>query len=170
MDIYWWASVPVYSQYRVYLCGFLKIFGGQKSFCGATDTPVLDFWWRVLWFSRIRVGRHSLRVTSHLLRPLPTSWRPTSSSTSVSVRNVYEVDLGLDTLVSRHRDVISIWKIELKSFLQMNTHDFVILFDVMQFSQDVQMDLAMWVKSRNECGRWRHCAKYSVLCRNECHH
>ena len=35
----------------------------------------------------------------------------------------------------------------------MNTDDFVMLSDVMWFSQDVQMDLAMWVKSRNECGR-----------------
>ena len=31
---------------------FLKIFGGHESFCGATDTPVLDFWWHLLWVSK----------------------------------------------------------------------------------------------------------------------
>ena len=28
---------------------FFYIFEGHKSFCGATDTPVLDFWWGLLW-------------------------------------------------------------------------------------------------------------------------
>ena len=30
---------------------FFKIifFGGHMSFCGATDEPVSDFWWRLLW-------------------------------------------------------------------------------------------------------------------------
>ena len=31
---------------------FKTIFGGYKSFCGATDTPVLDFWWHFLWISQ----------------------------------------------------------------------------------------------------------------------
>ena len=26
------------------------------SMCGATDTPVLDFWWRLLWVFKARVG------------------------------------------------------------------------------------------------------------------
>ena len=32
---------------------FLKHFWGDISpFCGATDTPVLEFWWRLLWVSK----------------------------------------------------------------------------------------------------------------------
>ena len=31
---------------------FLKIFGGHESFCVATDTPVLDFWWDLPWVSK----------------------------------------------------------------------------------------------------------------------
>ena len=31
---------------------FFLIFGGHKSFCGATDTPVLDFWWCLTWVSK----------------------------------------------------------------------------------------------------------------------
>ena len=29
-----------------------KFFVGHMSICGATDTPVLDFWWRLLWVSK----------------------------------------------------------------------------------------------------------------------
>ena len=36
-----------YSKHR-----FFKIFGRHKSFCGATDTPVLDFWWHMPWVSK----------------------------------------------------------------------------------------------------------------------
>ena len=28
-----------------------KNWGGHMSFCEATDTPILDFWWRLLWVS-----------------------------------------------------------------------------------------------------------------------
>ena len=170
MDIYWWVSVPVYSQYRLYLCGFFFNFWRTKVLLWGHWYPCFGL---LVTCPLVFKNQSGQTFTESHLTSIATSadlLAADISSTSVSVRNVYEVDLGLDTLVSRHRDVISIWKIELKSFLQMNTHDFVILFDVMQFSQDVQMDLAMWVKSRNECGRWRHCAKYSVLCRNECHH
>ena len=31
---------------------FLLIFGGHVSFCGGTDTAVLDFWWRLPWVSK----------------------------------------------------------------------------------------------------------------------
>ena len=33
---------------------FLNNFGGHihMSYFGATDTPVLDFWWRLLWVSK----------------------------------------------------------------------------------------------------------------------
>ena len=35
-----------------YYSPFLKkIWGGHMSFRGATDTPVLDFWWHLLWVS-----------------------------------------------------------------------------------------------------------------------
>ena len=30
---------------------YINIFRGLMSFYGATDTPVLDFWWCILWFS-----------------------------------------------------------------------------------------------------------------------
>ena len=34
-------------------CNFLKKNLEEISlFCGATDTPVLDFWWRLLWVSK----------------------------------------------------------------------------------------------------------------------
>ena len=56
-----------------YVVFFLKI-GGHKSFCGATDTPILDFWWCLPWVSKpeqaalFTLGRgihvkHSLRFT-----------------------------------------------------------------------------------------------------------
>ena len=31
---------------------FFLIFGGHGSFLWATDTPVLDFWWHLLWVSK----------------------------------------------------------------------------------------------------------------------
>ena len=36
--------------YFDFLCVFF-MFGGHKSFCGATDTPVSDFWCRLSWLS-----------------------------------------------------------------------------------------------------------------------
>ena len=59
---------------------FLKFFGGHKSFHGATDTSVLDFWWCLLcilkpeWAALFTVGRgvQSPRFTSGVT--LLTSW------------------------------------------------------------------------------------------------
>ena len=31
---------------------FFLIFGGHQSLCEATDTTVLDFWWRLPWASK----------------------------------------------------------------------------------------------------------------------
>ena len=31
---------------------FLKLFEDMSPFCGATDAPVLDFWWRLPWVSK----------------------------------------------------------------------------------------------------------------------
>ena len=31
---------------------FFKFLEDMSPFCGATDTPVLDFWWRLLWVSK----------------------------------------------------------------------------------------------------------------------
>ena len=42
--------------------------------------------------------------------------------------------------------------------------------DIMGYLQDVQIELTMLVNSRNEDRCWRLCWKYSVRCRNECHH
>ena len=39
--------------YFRYLCLFFKkILEDMSPFCGATDTPVSDFWWRLLWVSK----------------------------------------------------------------------------------------------------------------------
>ena len=35
------------------------IFGGHESFCGTTGTPVLDFWWCLLWVSKRGLIPHS---------------------------------------------------------------------------------------------------------------
>ena len=53
---------------------FKKLFGGHESFCGATDTAVLDFWWylscvsKTGWIPRLRalspVCNEFLRFTS----------------------------------------------------------------------------------------------------------
>ena len=52
---------------------FRKKIGGHQSFCGATDTPALDFWWCLLWvqsqdaFPRVHallhLGNRFLRFT-----------------------------------------------------------------------------------------------------------
>ena len=36
-----------------FLMEIIFYFGGHNSFYGATDTPVLDFWWRLPWVSRL---------------------------------------------------------------------------------------------------------------------
>ena len=59
----------------LFIVFFLKIFGGHMSFYGATDTPVLDFWWRLFngskpeWATLFTLGggiplTRSLRFTS----------------------------------------------------------------------------------------------------------
>ena len=42
--------------------GFLKFFCGHVSFFGATSTPVLGFWWRLLWVSKPEVERTELVI------------------------------------------------------------------------------------------------------------
>ena len=37
---------------KVFFCFFFKNFVGHMSICWATDTPVLDFWWCLLWVSK----------------------------------------------------------------------------------------------------------------------
>ena len=55
---------------------FFKCLEDMSPFCGATDTPILDFWWHLLWVSKPKwvlpysslaeayVIKHSLRFTS----------------------------------------------------------------------------------------------------------
>ena len=85
-------------KYREWICrhkGFLfflffKVFlGGHMSFFGATGTPVLDFWWCLLWGSKPEwVLPYSLFVEANvmyipqdplLVLHLPTSWQPAHS-------------------------------------------------------------------------------------------
>ena len=66
---------PIYVLNRC-ASNFYKVFGGHMSFFGATGTPVLDFWWHLLWvskpewvlpyslFCRGECNVHSLRSTS----------------------------------------------------------------------------------------------------------
>ena len=69
---------------------FLKFFfGGHMSFFGAAGTPVLDFWWRLLWGSKPEwVLPYSLFAEANvmyipwdppLVLHLPTSWWPVCS-------------------------------------------------------------------------------------------
>ena len=57
----------------------------MSPFCGATDTPVLDFWWCLLWVSKLEWAAlfelcGGIHVTCSLRFPLvqhlATSWRP----------------------------------------------------------------------------------------------
>ena len=43
---------------------FTKFLEDINPFYGATDVPVLDFWWRLLWLDRGICVTHSLRFTS----------------------------------------------------------------------------------------------------------
>ena len=53
LAIFWWF---VWSSYWLYLSFlfflFLKFLEDMSPFCGATDTPFLDFWWRLPWVSK----------------------------------------------------------------------------------------------------------------------
>ena len=62
---------------------FILILEDISPFCGATETPVLDFWWCILWFQS-KSGRHYLHLAeayvlyvprdSPMVWYLPTSW------------------------------------------------------------------------------------------------
>ena len=45
-------SLKYQSMSSQYMFFFFNFFVGHMSICGATDTPVLDFWWRLLWVSK----------------------------------------------------------------------------------------------------------------------
>ena len=51
----------------------------------------------------------------------------------------------MDVLISAARDVTSVCKLQLASFLQMSTDNFVKLFDVMVSSQGVQKYLTRYI-------------------------
>ena len=61
---------------------FFKLLEDTCPFCGATDTPVLDFWWRLPWVSKPRWTRlHAFLPAcyssdSPLVQHLLTSWQP----------------------------------------------------------------------------------------------
>ena len=54
----------------------------MSPFCGATDTSILDFWWRLLWVSKPEWVLPYSSLASHipwdspLVQHLPTSWQP----------------------------------------------------------------------------------------------
>ena len=62
---------------------FFKFLEDTCPSCGATGTPVLDFWWRLPWVSKPGWTRlHAFLPAryssdSPLVRHMPTSWRPT---------------------------------------------------------------------------------------------
>ena len=55
---------------------------GYKNFCGATDTPVLDFWWHLLWVSKpewealFTLGGGICVTRSQLVQHLLSYWKP----------------------------------------------------------------------------------------------
>ena len=74
-------------------------------FCGAADTPVFDFWWRLLWVSKsewvvlFMLGRgihvtHSLRFTSGVT---PANLLVTSMAAKPSLPHTPEALVGLKT-------------------------------------------------------------------------
>ena len=83
-------TLHIFSMHRrhliVHIYTFLKIFLEDMSpFCGATDTPVLDFWWCLLWVSKPEwaalfelAEMYLLHVPweSPLVWHLPTFWQP----------------------------------------------------------------------------------------------
>ena len=89
-----------------------KFLADTCPFFGATGTPVLDFWWRLLWVSKDRVGSALFAIFAEanvmyipqdppLLLHLPTSWRPAQSVTSPHA--CAEVGLGSDSNVQPHK-------------------------------------------------------------------
>ena len=46
------VQIRIFFQPHSYPANLLKKFTFQLSFCGATGTPVLDFWWHLLWVSK----------------------------------------------------------------------------------------------------------------------
>ena len=85
---------------------FFKIFfGGHESFFGATDTPVLDFWWCLLWVSKPELAAlfklcggvhvtHSLRFTSGAT---PADLFAASMAAKLSLPHTCEALVGLKT-------------------------------------------------------------------------
>ena len=75
----------------IYICQiayplFKTFLEDVSPFCGATDTPVLDFWWHLLWISKpewvlpysslVEVYMLHVPWDSPLVWQLPTSWHP----------------------------------------------------------------------------------------------
>ena len=58
-----WTTIlvpPTFQWTKYFFKKFLfTIFGGHESFCGTTGTPVLDFWWCLLWDSKRGLIPHS---------------------------------------------------------------------------------------------------------------
>ena len=68
---------------------FKKNFGGQMSFYGAIDTPVLDFWWCLLWVSKVRVGSliHTWQIHMWCTFPEIHLWSDTCQPPDGQYRN-----------------------------------------------------------------------------------
>ena len=49
---YAWIMIVKYLRSVIGVIFFKKFLEDIISFCGATDTPVLDFWWCLLWVSK----------------------------------------------------------------------------------------------------------------------
>ena len=72
----------------------LEIFGGHMSLYGATDTPVLDFWWCIIWASKpewaalflamLAVRRLAVVASEGNLRARTSRTPPASASKAIS--------------------------------------------------------------------------------------
>ena len=92
---------------------FFKVFGGHMSFFGATGTPVLDFWWHILWVLKSEwVLPYSLFFAEAnvmyipwdppLVLHMPTSWGPALLPV-LHPHNVAEVRLpGFELILSEY--------------------------------------------------------------------
>ena len=98
---------PPKSVVVLYYDTFFKknILEDMSSFCGATDTPVLDFWWRLLWVSKPEwvalfmlgggIGvTHSLRFT---FGATPVDLLAASMAAELSLPCTCEALVGLET-------------------------------------------------------------------------
>ena len=95
-----------------------KVFGGHMSFLGTTGTPVLDFWWHLLWGSKpesvlpysLFFGGGKCNVHSAyppLVLHMPTSWRAAAAAshfpTCIS-RGEKQKKLGVQCYFIEHID------------------------------------------------------------------